>query len=427
MSRRITYNELKAAVSRSDSVDKVSSLLSRAKIDDIHGYFCKELSEKHSAACASCKELLRPPVRRRDTGMIMLLLYRGVYPPVQLCATEYRYGRRNKPWTPLKRAVESGSLDDVRKLLSAGADVNAHPRICAVIPCELDYNECADCDTPLMAAVRRRDVAMMRLLIAHGANVSRAIPDIDPSASCKTALLVAAITGDEHVITELVTSGADVNQPLGLRGTVLHHCCDNDRVLMHLVRLGADPNAEAEMGASVFFKVLLTGEATTSMCCLDSLLQSLRLLLPTTHDLDGYLRRHDEIIRLKTECSMLLLQHGANICYKSAFLLKSAKYVRWAWGNRKKHSEEFIELLRAADTDFRGVRQRIASLDRTEWEMLNLDVLEEKLSQPLTLQTSCVISVRRRLRSIRDVGLWRMIDALPLSAIIKDRLKLVVW
>ena len=58
--------------------------------------------------------------------------------------------------------------------------------------------------------------------------------------------------------------------------------------------------------------------------------------------------------------------------------------------------------------------------------MLNLDVIEDKLSQPLTLQMSCVISVRRRLRSIRDVGMWARIDALPLPAIIKDRLKLIV-
>ena len=93
----------------------------------------------------------------------------------------------------------------------------------------------------------------------------------------------------------------------------------------------------------------------------------------------------------------------------------------------KKHSEKFIELLRAADTDFRGVRQQVVGLDRRIRKVLNLDVLDQKLSQPLTLQTSCVISVRRRLRSISDVGMWARIDALSLPSIIKDRLKLLVW
>ena len=72
---------------------------------------------------------------------------------------------------------------------------------------------------------------------------------------------------------------------------------------------------------------------------------------------------------------------------------------------RKQHSEEFIEFLRAADTNFSGVRAKIARLNRNKCEMLNLDVLEDKLSQPLMLQTLCVISVRRRLRNIRDVGM----------------------
>ena len=63
---------------------------------------------------------------------------------------------------------------------------------------------------------------------------------------------------------------------------------------------------------------------------------------------------------LTTECVMLLLQHGARINYSHMFLVSSPKRVR------KQHSEEFIQLLRAADTDFSGVRQQIASLDKKE-------------------------------------------------------------
>ena len=101
----------------------------------------------------------------------------------------------------------------------------------------------------------------------------------------------------------------------------------------------------------------------------------------------------------------------------------------WATRLRKKiklHSERFIDLLRAADTDFSGVRQRIASVDKDEWAPLNLAVLEQKLSQPLTLQAWCVIGARRQLRNVSDVGLWARIDKLFLSPNVKDSLKLIL-
>ena len=79
------------------------------------------------------------------------------------------------------------------------------------------------------------------------------------------------------------------------------------------------------------------------------------------------------------------------------------------------------------DTGFSGVCQRIASVDKDDWKPLNLAVLDEKLSQLLTLQTSCVISVRRRLLSIGNVGVWAGLEKLPLPPIIKDRLKLLTW
>ena len=419
MTRRIIYGRLKAAVS-SGSTKEVRSLLSRANIDDIHGYFCKELPAELESVCVRCEALLMESMRYRYSRMVKLLLEHGACPPAEICATQYRYGRRVKP-TSLKLAVESGSVDDVRKLLlSAGADVNMQPRICANVHNRL-FSACSDCDSPLMAAVRRRNVAMMRLLITHGANVSAKIQADSPDGSGKTALLVAAETGDEQVITELVTSGADVNQSLALQETtVLHHFCDNDQIAQLLLRLGADPKAGSALGVSVFWQVLRRG-CVDSQYSLDSVLRTLRILLPNTSDLGDYLKLNRAMLWLKTECVMLLLQQGARIKYNDMFLVFSPQCVR------KQHSEEFIDLLRAADTDFSGVRQRIASLDRKKWEVLNLDVLEEKLSQPLTLQTSCVISVRRLLLSISGVELWPRIDELPLPTIIKDRVKLILW
>ena len=84
-------------------------------------------------------------------------------------------------------------------------------------------------------------------------------------------------------------------------------------------------------------------------------------------------------------------------------------------------------MLRAADTDFSGVRQRIASVDKDEWAPLNLAVLDQKLSQPLTLQAWCVISIRRQLWSVSNFKIWANIEKLPLPTVIKYRLKLERW
>ena len=435
MPRLAVYNTLKTAVS-SGSQREVSTLLSRENIHDIHGYFCEKPSAVIASACVRCDELLRTPLQQRDTDMIRLLLKHRAYPPAEICVSEHRYSHRDKPLTPLKLAVESGSIDDVRKLLSAGADVNAHPRMCVNTKFRI-YNTCADCDSPLMTAVRRRDVAMIQLLIAHGADVSVKIhKDADIAhVSSKTALLVATEIGDEQVITELVTCGADVNQLLSPRGTtVLHYCCHDDELVKLLLSLGADPNARDEMGDTVSIKVLLRGNVhCDSTDCLDSVLQSLRLLLPITRLLDGDLRcKFCVLLRLKTECTMLVLQHGARIYYSDMLRMVIDARGPHVLSNFEEHSEEFFEFLRAADTSFTGVRQRIANmgnnaLDKTIRKVLNLDVLEDKLSQPLTLQTSCVISVRRHLRSVSDVGMWTRIDALPLPAAIQNMLKLIVW
>ena len=121
---------------------------------------------------------------------------------------------------------------------------------------------------------------------------------------------------------------------------------------------------------------------------------------------------------------MVFLQHGARIRYCQMYLTDSSEWSADLRKFSRKHSERFIEFLRAADTDFSGVRQRIASVDKDEWAPLNLAVLDQKLSQPLTLQTSCVISVRCQLRTVCDTSIWAHMNELRLPKVIKDRLKL---
>ena len=426
------YNKIETALNSRLSYLRVSDLLTDDFNSDLHAYFCEELS-KSPAVCSRCEMLLKVPLQTMNTMIIHLLLQHGVYPSEDICTAGYQYNHTR--YNLLERATKAGSLDDVKQLLSEGKDdVNAHPRFCASRKSGFP-SVCGDCDTPLMAAVRREDIAMIRLLIAHGANV---LEDVHGDFGCrpcgspclrKTALLVALHTKNKEVITELVTSGADVNQSLGPVGTALHYFYDHVEIVELLVQLGADLNATSKRCKTTLSIILYRCHFTASGIGLPApaLLHS---LLPATHDLDAVLLANFSVkgvmVPIKNDCMTTFLQHGAKINY-CAMYLAELQIWRSLLQHHGKHSERFIELLRAADTDFSGVRQRIASVDKEDCKRLNLAVLDQKLSQPLTLQASCVISVRRQLRSVKDCGLWAMIEKLPLPTAMKDRLKLKSW
>ena len=425
--------QLNAALSSGSDFD-VWQLLSSGSgkhDNDLHKYMCAELGE-HSLFCKRCDTVFILSLQQGNTSIPRLLWECALYSSDEICDAGYPYSHTRS--TSLKRAVESGSLDDVRQLLSQGPadDVNAHPKCCLKHP-SMFQGICADCDTPLMAAVRREDIAMMRLLIEHGANVSDkilGIYDHFAGLTCKTAFLVALDTGNEEVIKELVTSGADVNQSFGPVGTALHWCFEHNPTVQILAQSGADPHLTDDFDRTPVFLVLDRCHLRDDSNC-SSARESLQALLPSTRDLDTIVQKKRSLgswcAPIDNKWVTLFLQHGARMRYCQMYLTGSPAWASDLRNNSKLHSERFIELLRAADTDFSGVRQRIASADKDEWETLNLDVLDQKLSQPLTLQTSCVISIRRRLLSIGDVGVWARIDKLPLPPIIRDRVKLEVW
>ena len=449
------YNSLKLAV-ESGSTDNVCEWLRQHTCDvkhDIHAYFCTEDAPAHatSGGCR-CEALLSEPLRRQQIYMIRLLLGSGVFPSAKICASDYPYGGDgDRSSTPIKRAVESGSLDDVHQLLTsegaAADDVNVHPSACIKHNMQRHWKTCSDCDSPLMAAVRRQDVAMMRLLLAHGAKLSAALrAEFWLGLPCfagvsKTALIVAVETGNEEVITELLTSGADVNEWLGQVRTVMHnswHLAEIWKyfwIVKRLVELGADPNDTNEEGGNQTALLLVLWKHHLNLddsCSRSAALTTMNTLLPVTRDLSAILAAH-RCIRLSggklvsQECVLLFLQHGARIRYCDVYLTGSSAWATKLWISNEQHSERFIEFVRAADTDFSGVRQRIASVNKDEWAPLNLAVLDRKLSQPLTLQASCIINVRCQLGSVRDCDMWARIDQLPLPPIMRDRMKLKVW
>ena len=249
--------------------------------------------------------------------------------------------------------MQSGSLDDVRQLLTSheGAeDVNWHPRFC-VQGQPYITRICTDCDTPLMAAVRREDIAMMRLLIAHGANVAEEIHgDFDGICflTCKTALLVALYTENEEVITELVTSGADVNQSLGRVGTVVHRCFDHNLNAPILAQFGADPNLTDDFGNTVVSLIIFRCHDLHGDSKWSSAYESLRALLPATRDLNTIVQKNRKLVpgsltpHMDIQCVTLFLQHGARINYCQMYMTGSPEWASELQKYRKQHRERFI-------------------------------------------------------------------------------------
>ena len=104
--------------------------------------------------------------------------------------------REKKPAESLHQAVVDGDIEQVKSLISKGADINSRNR--------MDW-------TPLHTAIQNRQQAVIELLIATGADVNA------KDNSGRTPLLVAVNTGQKDVVALLITKVADVNA-MGSRG-----------------------------------------------------------------------------------------------------------------------------------------------------------------------------------------------------------------
>ena len=95
-------------------------------------------------------------------------------------------------WTPLHLAAHFGHRRVAEALLACGADVHARAS---------DHLG----TTPLLWAVMGQDVALVTLLLDHGADVSEA------SSAGSTPLHKAAVLGNAALVRLLLARGADVN------------------------------------------------------------------------------------------------------------------------------------------------------------------------------------------------------------------------
>ena len=114
-------------------------------------------------------------------------------------------------------AAETGSLEQVKTLLSKGANINAK-------------NEKGQ--TALMVAAWRKRLEIVRCLIDNGADVNAT------NQYGGTALMDAAMTGHLEVVKPLIDRGVDLHAKTQRGGTVLMQAASHLKVLKFLIFRG---------------------------------------------------------------------------------------------------------------------------------------------------------------------------------------------
>jgi len=140
------------------------------------------------------------------------------------------FGSNNDKNQALREACENGNLEQVRRLLSQGADPNTETP---------DW-------TPLMLASGEGHAEIVKVLLTEGADINAKTNDNE------TALIRAAKWGHAEIVTLLLDKGADVNARLKNGWTALFWPSLDGRadIVKRLFDEGADVDAKTEDGGT---------------------------------------------------------------------------------------------------------------------------------------------------------------------------------
>ncbi len=180
----------------------------------------------------------------RDPGVIHALLQAGA--PLE--------GRDGEGYTPLHRAVATGSPPVIRTLLEAGADVGRRVEVY-----EARFSWDPKDWTPLHLAARNPDAGAVALILEAGADVNAR------AEGYETPLHVAATNENPEVAALLLRAGADVNAREAHGKTPLHAAVRESQDLLEnrnpavaavLIEAGADMEARAMPSGGHFLRGL---------------------------------------------------------------------------------------------------------------------------------------------------------------------------
>ena len=186
-------------------------------------------------------------------------------------------------------AVRSGNLQEVSKLLSSGADVNARDELGG---------------TPLLDAAWSGNVDITRVLLQHGADVNATHREAG-----STALEYAVLTGRTAVVQLLLAAGADINRRYRYDQTVLHLAAARPfpQILALLVN-----------GHTVLNPVDANGNTPLDEAVLHNQIDAVRFLLAHgadvqyTHPADGRGPFHEACVKGFPDLLPLLIDAGAD-------------------------------------------------------------------------------------------------------------------
>ncbi len=170
--------------------------------------------------------------------------------------------------TPLQRAVRNGSLEDVKLLIAAGADVNSNSSLKKIYNRKTDSEDnIEEIETPLQRAARNGSLDVVKLLIAAYADVNA------KDNNGATAIMLATQNGNADIVKELIAAGADVNAKsnakadggattiIGITAIMIAAKNVNADVVNQLIAAGADVNAKTDDGTTPIMIAALNGNA----------------------------------------------------------------------------------------------------------------------------------------------------------------------
>jgi ankyrin repeat protein len=167
----------------------------------------------------------------------------------------------NNKNSELIAASHQGRLEEVKRLLDEGVDVNAKEK---------------GGQTALVMAAMNGHTNTVKLLLGKGADINAGWPEIfDPDLPGGTALMHAAKNGHIEVVRLLVDNGADINANF-LGSTALKYSAMNGHV--EVVKFLLDKGAEVAAGR---------GRTALTEAALHGRLEVVRMLLDKGADING--------------------------------------------------------------------------------------------------------------------------------------------